>query len=110
MLSEFEQLLGYTFRDEALLRNALTHRSYANENRGSDEKAGSSRPQNPAHVSPAVEGCEHQYNGKQYIAERTAQRNNQVFSVGIVKADSLIIELYDCSPKAKWNQQQHNCT
>lgn len=29
-----ESALGYTFRDRALLQNALTHSSYANENRG----------------------------------------------------------------------------
>lgn len=33
MLSELEQGLGYTFRDKGLLKNALTHSSYANENR-----------------------------------------------------------------------------
>ena len=31
MLEKLEQALGYTFRDQALLRNALTHSSYANE-------------------------------------------------------------------------------
>lgn len=36
MLSELEKAIGYTFRDKALLRNALTHSSFANENRGSD--------------------------------------------------------------------------
>ena len=33
MLSELERGLGYSFRDKALLRHALTHSSYANENR-----------------------------------------------------------------------------
>ena len=33
MLSELEKGLGYTFRDRDLLVNALTHSSYANENR-----------------------------------------------------------------------------
>lgn len=33
MYSELERGLGYTFRDEALLQNALTHSSYANERR-----------------------------------------------------------------------------
>lgn len=32
-MSAIEQKLGYTFRDRALLTNALTHSSYANENR-----------------------------------------------------------------------------
>ncbi len=33
MLSELEERIGYTFRDRSLLENALTHSSYANENR-----------------------------------------------------------------------------
>ena len=33
MLTRLEQGLGYTFRNKALLENALTHSSYANENR-----------------------------------------------------------------------------
>lgn len=33
MLSELEQALGYTFQDKSLLENALTHSSWANENR-----------------------------------------------------------------------------
>lgn len=33
MLSELEKELGYVFRDKTLLTNALTHSSYANENR-----------------------------------------------------------------------------
>ena len=33
MLTKLEQGLGYTFRTKALLENALTHSSYANENR-----------------------------------------------------------------------------
>ena len=33
MLTKLEQGLGYTFRNKALLENALTHISYANENR-----------------------------------------------------------------------------
>ena len=33
-LSTLEDKLGYGFRDRALLENALTHSSYANENRG----------------------------------------------------------------------------
>lgn len=36
MWSELENAIGYTFRDKSLLRNALTHSSFANENRGSD--------------------------------------------------------------------------
>ena len=35
MLSDLEKGLGYTFRDKGLLRNALTHSSYANEKRAS---------------------------------------------------------------------------
>jgi len=35
MSSDFEQLIGYVFRDKALLRHAMTHSSYANENRAS---------------------------------------------------------------------------
>ncbi len=31
-LAEFSQLIGYEFRDESLLEQALTHSSYANEN------------------------------------------------------------------------------
>lgn len=31
MLAELEAVIGYTFRDRALLRRALTHRSFANE-------------------------------------------------------------------------------
>ena len=34
MWSELEKALGYTFKNKALLRNALTHSSFANENRG----------------------------------------------------------------------------
>ncbi|MBR7081641.1 MAG: ribonuclease III [Oscillospiraceae bacterium] len=40
-MTEFEQRLGYTFKNAALLENALTHSSYANENRcacGSNER------------------------------------------------------------------------
>lgn len=33
MMKQLEEKLGYSFRDEALLVNALTHSSYANENR-----------------------------------------------------------------------------
>lgn len=33
MLSQLEEALGYTFQNKALLENALTHSSYANENR-----------------------------------------------------------------------------
>lgn len=33
MLSELEAGLGYTFQNKSLLQNALTHSSYANENR-----------------------------------------------------------------------------
>ncbi|MDD6023117.1 MAG: ribonuclease III [Oscillospiraceae bacterium] len=40
--SEFEQKLGYTFRNQSLLQNALTHSSYANEHKregmGSNER------------------------------------------------------------------------
>src|SRR4030095_10846502 len=31
-LSDFEKLIGYTFKDTALLERALTHRSWAHEN------------------------------------------------------------------------------
>ena len=31
-LKEFQKIIGYEFRDESLLRQALTHSSYANEN------------------------------------------------------------------------------
>ena len=34
MLEEFQQKLGYTFKNPQLLQNALTHSSYANEHRG----------------------------------------------------------------------------
>jgi ribonuclease-3 len=33
LLSEFEKRLGYSFKNKALLENALTHSSYANEHR-----------------------------------------------------------------------------
>ena len=33
MYQELEAGLGYTFQDRELLKNALTHSSYANENR-----------------------------------------------------------------------------
>jgi dsRNA-specific ribonuclease len=32
LLGELERRIGYTFRDPHLLRNALLHRSYVNEN------------------------------------------------------------------------------
>ena len=32
-LKRLEEILGYTFTDKSLLENALTHSSYANENR-----------------------------------------------------------------------------
>ena len=35
MWSELEQAIGYVFRDKSILRNAVTHSSFANENRGS---------------------------------------------------------------------------
>lgn len=35
MLEKLQRKLGYSFRDEILLRNALIHSSYANENRAS---------------------------------------------------------------------------
>ncbi len=41
MMETLESKLGYTFRDRSLLENALTHSSYANENRksmGSNER------------------------------------------------------------------------
>ena len=41
MMEGLEAKLGYTFRDRSLLENALTHSSYANENRspmGSNER------------------------------------------------------------------------
>ena len=34
-LEPLETLLGYAFKDESLLRTALTHRSFVNENEGS---------------------------------------------------------------------------
>lgn len=33
-LKEFEEIIGYSFNDKKLLKTALTHSSYANENRG----------------------------------------------------------------------------
>lgn len=36
MWSKLESALGYTFTNKSLLRNALTHSSFANENRSSD--------------------------------------------------------------------------
>jgi len=33
-MEELEEKIGYTFRDRTLLKTALTHSSYANENRG----------------------------------------------------------------------------
>lgn len=36
-MNALEKSLGYTFRDRSLLRTALTHSSYANENRGEGE-------------------------------------------------------------------------
>ena len=39
MYSEFEAKLGYTFRNKALLENALTHSSYANEHRRDGESS-----------------------------------------------------------------------
>ena len=33
MFDELEKNIGYTFKDKALLKNALTHTSYAYENR-----------------------------------------------------------------------------
>jgi ribonuclease-3 len=30
-LKEFQEIIGYTFRNVQLLKNALTHSSYANE-------------------------------------------------------------------------------
>ena len=32
-LEEYEKLIGYSFQDRSLLETALTHSSYANENR-----------------------------------------------------------------------------
>ena len=32
-MEKLEEKLGYTFRDRSLLENALTHSSYANENK-----------------------------------------------------------------------------
>ena len=31
IISEFEQVIGYEFKDKSLLERALTHSSYANE-------------------------------------------------------------------------------
>lgn len=36
-MKKLQEILGYTFRDTRLLHNALTHSSYANENRASGE-------------------------------------------------------------------------
>lgn len=36
MYSELERAIGYVFKNKAPLRNALTHSSFANENRGSN--------------------------------------------------------------------------
>ena len=36
-MTALEEKLGYTFRDTGLLENALTHSSYANENRGKSQ-------------------------------------------------------------------------
>lgn len=36
-LKELQEVLGYTFKDESILRLALTHSSYANEMRGKKE-------------------------------------------------------------------------
>ena len=36
-MTALEEKLGYTFRETALLENALTHSSYANENRGKSQ-------------------------------------------------------------------------
>ena len=33
-LKEFEEIIGYKFNDQSLLKTALTHSSFANENRG----------------------------------------------------------------------------
>ena len=33
-MQHIEEKIGYSFRDRSLLINALTHSSYANENRG----------------------------------------------------------------------------
>lgn len=33
-ISEFEQILGFTFQDESILKNAFIHRSYVNEHQG----------------------------------------------------------------------------
>ena len=33
-LRELQETIGYEFKDRALLKQALTHSSYANENRG----------------------------------------------------------------------------
>ena len=32
-ISSFEKIIGYTFKDKELLKTALTHSSYANENK-----------------------------------------------------------------------------
>lgn len=39
-LRRLEERLGYAFRDRALLREALTHRSYANEHPGERDNEG----------------------------------------------------------------------
>jgi ribonuclease-3 len=36
-VSEFEEIIGYSFKDKELLKTALTHSSYANENRLSQD-------------------------------------------------------------------------
>ena len=49
-LSEFQTRLGYTFRDEGLLRLALTHPSVAHE-AGTPRLAGTKRSEGPRTIS-----------------------------------------------------------
>ena len=38
-MEKLEERLGYTFQDRRLLENALTHSSYANENKAKGESS-----------------------------------------------------------------------
>lgn len=61
MFTEFERNLGYTFKNKSLLRNALTHSSYANEHK----KEGMSSNERLEFLGDAILGlvvAEHLYN------------------------------------------------